>query len=189
MNSYHPMRLRLGVAMAVKGGRTAIVGSEVFEKRNLDGRTVYSFEIGSIDRIPGTVEGTRDRVIDYITKLAEFKPCVMTDIGSPQGEALLRAMRDGWPKDIHRPHAYEGVGDRKPLFSAFLHAYSNGRVVIPKKLKHRAELDKSLVFFMGSGHAKEGLELESEDEAMVVALGLSLVWPIHGQQQARKFEG
>ncbi len=181
------LRLRLGVAMAVKGGRTAIIGTEVREKRDGKGRALYDFTVGSIDRIPGTVEGTHERVDSYIEKLAEFKPCVMVDIGSPQGEALLRAMRDDWPKGIHRPHAYEGIGDRKPLFSAFLHAYSNGRVSIPKSLKHRAELDKSLVFYMGAGHAKEGLELESEDEAMVVALGLSLVWPLHGQLKARSF--
>lgn len=181
------MRLRLGVAMAVKGGRTAIIGSEVRESKDGKGRNRYAFTVGSIDRIPGTVEGTRDRVLAYMDKLEEHKPCVMVDIGSPQGEALLRAMRDGWSPGIHRPHAYEGIGDRKPLFSAFLHAYSNSRVSIPKSLQHRAALDKALVFFMGAGHAKDGLELASEDEALVVALGLSLVWPIHGQATARSF--
>ena len=38
------------------------------------------------------------------------------------------------------------------------------------------------MFYLGAGQAKDGFELESEDEAMVRALGLALVWPSHGPE-------
>jgi hypothetical protein len=51
-------------------------------------------------------------------------------------------------------------------------------------LKFRADLDKALVFYMGGGVSKHGVDLESEDDALVIALGLALTWPKHGASAA-----
>lgn len=175
------MRLRFGVCMPEHGGRTAVVGVEVQESRAHDGYLVHDFVVGSVDRVtPFTVEAARDRVCALATAVADLRPCALVDTGSPQGLALRRALRDAYPRDLHRPHAYPGTGSRVPLFSAFLEAYSAGRVHFRPGLAHRAALDRALVFYLGRGVGREGVALESEDEALVVALGLAMFWPRHG---------
>jgi hypothetical protein len=114
----------------------------------------------------------------------EHFPCVLIDVGSPQGLALHQSMRTGYDRDLHRPHAYPGTGMRADLFSTFLQAYSAGRVSFQPDLPGRSALDRALVFYMGGGVAKSGVELSSEDEALVIALGLSMTWPKHGSEAA-----
>lgn len=177
------MKIRLGVAMPTKGGRPAVVATEIREMRDPGtSRMLHYFDVGAVERVtPYSVEATRERVVRMTSAVREHFPCVMIDVGSPQGLALHQSMRTGWDRTLHRPHAYQGVGLMRPeLFSAFLQAYSAGRVTFQPDLPGRAALDRALVFYMGGGVEKSGVELSSEDEALVVALGLAMIWPKHG---------
>lgn len=175
------MRLRFGTAMAAKGGRTAIVGAEVRERRSKEGRLEHTFLVGHVERVtPGTVEAARDRLAGLMTSFADLRPCILVDVGSAQGLALHKGLRGAYPEDLHRAHSYPGTGDRRDLFAAFLQAYASGRVYFLPGLDHRAELDRALVNYLGGGASKSGVELSSEDEALVIALGLALFWPRHG---------
>jgi hypothetical protein len=169
--------------MARKGGRSAIIGVEVREGRDpVTGKLVHSFQVGSVDRVsPGSVGAARDRIASLMDTVAEVRPCVIVDVGTAQGIALHQALRGAYGESLHRPHAYPGgAPQREQLFAGFLQAYSAGRIQFLPGIKHRAELDKALVFHLGQGVKKEGFELESEDEALVLALGLALAWPKHG---------
>lgn len=180
------MRLRFGVAMPPKGGRTAIVGAEVRERRGAGGKLEHEYLVGSVDRVqPFTVGAARARVEELGHAFLDLRPCVLVDVGSPQGLALRQALREGWPKELHKPHPYLGTGDRVGLFAAFLQAYSTERVKFMPRLPHRAELEKALVLYLGGGVATTGAELSSEDEALVVALGLAMFWPRHGARAAK----
>jgi len=173
--------------MPAHGGRTAIVGVEVLEARDSEDRLVHRFVVGVIERVtPFTIDAARERVIAMVTKLQDARPCCIVDTGTPQGLALRASMSSSrdWPRDLHRPHAYPGTGARNQLFAAFLEAYSRGEVRFAPGLENRADLDKALVFYHGGGTAKEGFELESEDEALVIALGLAMFWPRHGASAA-----
>lgn len=175
------MRVRFGVAMAPKGGRTAIIGLEVFEGRDSKGRLEHAYHVGSIDWVtPFTVEAARDRAAELMTLLQEHRPCLLVDVGTPQGLALHQALRGSYSPDLHRPHAYPGTGPRAALFSSFLQAYSSNRVTFEPGLPHRADLDRALIFYMSGGVSRTGVELDSEDEALVMALGLAMTWPKHG---------
>lgn len=179
------MRLRFGAMMPTKGGRTALIGVEVREARDPQGRYVHEFIVGHVERVsPGTVEAAAGRLRELAGDFADLRPCVIVDTGNAQGEALRAALRQDWPSELHRPHQYPGTGDRKDLFASFLQAYSTGRVRFRPKLPHRAELDKALVHYLGGGVSTTGVELKSEDEALVVALGLAMFWPRHGAKAA-----
>lgn len=185
------MRLRFGAAMALKGGRPCIVGVEVRERRDQHDIASYRFYVGRVERVePFTVEAVRARLQDLCQRASEHgeKPCVMVDVGSPQGIALRQSSVPVMEAlDLHRPHAYQGKGKRDDLFAAFLQAYTSGAIEFAPGLDHRHELDRALVFYVGSGVKTEGVELDSEDEAMVVALGLAITWAKHGED-ARDWE-
>ena len=167
--------------MPLKGGRPAIVATEIFESRDPNGRLLHHYDVGAIERItPYSVEATKERIIKMVSAVKEYAPCVMIDIGSPQGLALHQSMRTGYDRSLHRPHLYQGTGMRGELFSTFLQAYSAGRVSFQPDLPGRQALDRALVFYMGGGVEKSGVELSSEDEALVVAIGLAMIWPKHG---------
>ncbi len=176
------MKLRVGVALPLKGGRPSVVVTEVKERRDPDtGRLLHHYHVGSVDRVtPYSVEAAAARIMTIIGATKEHKPCVLIDAGSPQGLALYQSMRTGYPRELHRPHAYPGVGERGPLFSTFLQAYSAGRVSFEPNMPHRSALDRALVFYMGGGVEKSGVELSSEDESLVIATGLAMTWPKHG---------
>jgi hypothetical protein len=175
------MRVRFGVAMAEKGGRSAVVGVEVLETRLPDGRLEHTFYVGSIDRPDGTIEGTAAVVDSLMVKASSARPCALVDVGTPQGMALRQSLLGRWT-GLHRPHAYPGTGARRDLFAAFLEAYSAGRITFAPHLPNRRDLDKSLVFYLSGGARKSGVELASEEDALVIALGLALYWPRHGPQ-------
>jgi hypothetical protein len=168
--------------MPLKGGRPAIIGVEVLRSRDPYTKKVLNhFDVGVIERVtPHSVEATKERLLRMVDSVKECFPCVFIDIGSPQGLALHQSTRTGYDKKLHRPHAYPGIGIRGPLFSQFLEAYAAERVSFQPDLPGRAALDRALVFFMGGGVAKSGVELSSEDEALVIALGLAMTWPGHG---------
>lgn len=172
------MRLHIGVAMAAKGGRTGLVVAEVTERALGAMRREYYFNIGHVDRVaPQTVEDAAERVLELVTNVAVEKPCVFVDVTSPQGAALRVALNEQMPKGLHKAHEHVGTVD---LFSGFLTTYSAARISFEPGLDYRGDLDRSLVFYMGGGVAKHGFELTSEDEALVVAIGLSIFWPRHG---------
>ncbi len=169
--------------MPLKGGRPAIIATEIRESRDPGtSRLLHHYDVGAVERItPYSVEAAKARITAMTSAVAEHFPCVMIDVGSPQGLALHQSMRTGWDKTLHRPHAYQGVGVMRPeLFSTFLQAYSAGRVSFQPDLEGRSALDRALVFYMGGGVEKSGVELSSEDEALVVAMGLAMIWPKHG---------
>lgn len=174
-------RVRFGVAMAAKGGRSTVVGVEVREARDAQRRLIHHFEVGVIERVqPGTVEACASVVERLMTAAAGVRPCTIIDVGTPQGMALHQTLRGRWSRDLHRAHAYPGTGIRGPLFTSFLQAYSAGRVTFAAGLAHRKDMDKALVFYAGGGVSRHGVDLTSEEEAMVIALGLALTWPKHG---------
>jgi hypothetical protein len=182
------VRLRFGVAMPLKGGRPAMIGVEVLEARGSDGKLQHTFRVGRVERFSKhAVEAARARVAAVMDQLAEHRPCAIIDVGSPQGLALHQSLRGSYDKRLHRSHAYRGTGTRGPLFSAFLQAYSAGRVAFAPGLDFRSDLDRALVFYGGQGAKKDGVDLSSEDEALVIALGLAMTWPMHGPT-ARKPE-
>lgn len=176
------MRVRFGLGMAPKGGRAALVGVEVRARPGPSGRAEHHFHVGTVERLPGTIESASERLVKLMTAAKDVRPCAMVDIGSPQGAALHRMLRGKFPKGLHQAHAYPGAGQRAPLFAAFLEAYSQGRVTFAPGLAHQKELDKALVFYMGGGVSKHGVELSSEEEALVIALGLAMAWPKHGPE-------
>lgn len=172
--------------MPLKGGRPALVAVEVLESRDPQHRVVHDFVVRHVERVtPFGVDAARDRVAHFVDVMADQRPCVIIDVGSPQGLALHQACRGMWSRDLHRAHAFPGTGPRGPLFSAFLQAYSTGRVTFAPGLDFRADLDRALVFFGGSGVKSDGVDLSSEDEALVIALGLAMSWPRHGAPAAR----
>jgi hypothetical protein len=168
--------------MPLKGGRPSIVVAEVRERRDPEtAKMLHHFNVGAVERVtPYSVEATAEEVLRIVRVTKEHMPCVLIDVGSPQGLALYQKMRTGYPRELHRPHAYPGTGMRADLFSTFLQGYSAGRVSFEPGLDHRAALDRALVFYMGGGVEKTGVELSSEDESLVVALGLAMTWPKHG---------
>lgn len=180
-------RLRVGAMMPLKGGRPALVAVEVrVGPRDKQGRPTFAYEVGHVERItPASVEGTAQRLGALIDAVADTSPCMMIDTGSPQGLALYQSVRQQRrAPGLHRPHSYPGTGQRTGLFSGFLQSYAAGLVRFAPGLPHRAELDRSLVFYMGGGTKTDGVELSSEDEALVVALGLAMTWPRHGAPAA-----
>lgn len=183
------MRVRFGLGMAPKGGRATLIGVEVQERARFGSyaegsprRTEHVFHVGTIERVPGTIEAASSRLVELMTRAKAVRPCAIVDIGTPQGQALHKMLRGRFPPELHQAHAYPGTGARAPLFAGFLEAYSSGRITFAPDLPHRKDLDKALVFYMGGGVAKHGLELSSEEEAMVIALGLALAWPKHGPE-------
>ena len=175
------MRIRLAVAMPEKGGRPAIVVAEVRRSIGKDARRQWHFTVGHVERVvQQNIEGARDRVLELVTTVVGQKPCVFVDVGTPQGVALWRSIRREWPSNLHRPHAYERTRFETAMFAVFLEAYADGRVEFLGGLEHRKELDRALVLFKGGGIAKASDELESEDEALVIATCLALMWPSHG---------
>jgi len=175
------VRLRYGAAMAAKGGRTAVVAVEVREGREPGtGRLVHRHHVGHLERAePFTVDEARDRLLRLTLATADVQPCTFIDVGTPQGEALARALRGRYPPELHRAHAYPGTGARSPLFAAVLDGLSKGTLTFEPGLPHRAELDRALVFY-GGGKKRQTVELESEDEALVIALGLATTFSTHG---------
>lgn len=175
-------RVHVGAAMPLKGGRPALVAAEVREGRDPQGRAAFEFHVGHVGRVtPYGVEDARAALAELMTRLEPVRPCAIIDVGTPQGLALHQSCRGAWSPSMHRAHAFPGTGPRGPLFASFLQAYSAGRVTFAPDLKHRSDLDRALVFFgTGKGVAAHGVELTSEEEALVLALGLALTWPRHG---------
>ncbi len=176
------MKLRLGVAMPEKGGRTAIVGTEVRYRQGEGGRREPLFRIGLVDRVtPGTIQGTRDRVAELLNLLIAHQPCAFVDAGTPQGIALRHALRGQVPRSLHRPHTYPRTSRDQTLFAQFLRAYADGRVTFAAGLEHRLDLDRALALYGGGETKRTGaVEINSEDEALVLALTLSMAFPTHG---------
>jgi len=180
------MRLRIAVAMPEKGGRPAIVVAEVQRALGKDGRRQWNFTIGLVERVKRqNIEGARDRVLELAEASISMKPCVFVDAGTPQGVALWRSVRKDWTRRLHRPHAYERTRFETAMFAVFLEAYADGRVKFLGDLDNRKELDRALVLYKGGGVSKVSDDLESEDEALVVATCLALMWPSHGGDASR----
>lgn len=180
------MRIRLGVAMPDKGGRTAIVGVEVREA-SVAGRRVHHFTVGHVDRVePGTVEASAARVAELVEQLRAHRPCVTVDLGNPQGHALRRMLRKMLPSELHRPHGYERTKADTHLFAQLLEAYADDRVAIRDGLQHVGDLSLALAMHGAKKTDRTGaVELSSEDEALVTATCLGLTFPTHGAVAAK----
>lgn len=177
------MRIHIAVSMPEQGGRPAIAVTEVRQAPEVDGRRRWHYVIGRLERVRDrTIQGARDRVMELMQPVQDIEPCIYVDVGTPQGFALRKIMRDGWPEqtNLHRPHAYERTRFDTTMFAWFLEAYSGGRITFRKGLEHRDELDRALILYRAGGVSKAGDELESEDEALVHAVSLSLMFPTHG---------
>lgn len=164
--------------MARKGGRTAIVAVEVKERPDRS----HEFVVGHLQRVhPPTIEAAAGAIASLASAAMTEKPCVIVDVSTAQGIALRMALRDLLPDGIHKAHAYRGAdAARAELFASFLRAYSTERVKLLPDLRGRKELINALVFYTGGAKVKDQVELPSEDEALVVALGLGMAWPRHG---------
>lgn len=175
------MRLHFGVAMPEKGGRPAIVAAEVRRAPSIAGRRQWHYVIGHVDRVAGqSIEAARDRALELAIITREEEPCFFVDGGTAQGIALRKTMRREWPDDLHRPHAYERTKFDVTMFSHFLEAYADGRITFLPNLDHRRELDRALVLFRSEGVKSAGAEQLSEDDALVYAASLAVMFPTHG---------
>lgn len=175
------MRLRFCASMPEKGGRPAVAASEVRRAPDVDGRRKWHFVIGHVERVRSqTIQGTVDALRRLVLPVSDVEPCVFVDVGTPQGFALRRALRDEWPKDLHRPHGYERTRFDQQMFASFLEAYAEGRITFREGLPHRTELDRALILYRSGGVEKAGDELSSEDEALVHAVALAVMFPTHG---------
>lgn len=175
------MRIRIGAAMPLKGGRPAVVVAELKEETLPDGRIIIHTDIGYIDRVtPFSVEAVAGATLGLVQSMIEHRPCVVTDTGSAQGLALYQQLKRILPDEVHRPHSFPGTGKRDMLFSSFLQQYSDDRILWKPGLEYRADIDRALVFFGGVGKSTDGVELSSEDNALVMAVGLAMQYPRHG---------
>lgn len=176
------MRVHVAASMPEKGGRPSIVAAEVFRGPDVAGRRRWHYEIGYIERVKDqTVQGARDAVIAVTQKILDARPCVFVDIGVPQGYALKRSFRAEWPETVlHVPHAYQRLKMETALFATFLEAYADGRVVFLDDVPHRKDVDRALILYRGGTTSKAAEEMPSEDESLVSALCLALMWPSHG---------
>jgi hypothetical protein len=174
--------MHVAVAMPEKGGRPSVVAAEVFRGPDVAGRRRWHFQVGYVDRVADmTVQGAREAIVELTAKIAEIHPCVFVDIGTPQGYALKRSFRAGWnEKDLHMPHAYQRLKMETALFAAFLEAYADGRVTFLDDVRFRRDVDKALILYRGGATSKAAEEMPSEDEGLVSALCLALMWPSHG---------
>lgn len=174
--------------MPEKGGRPTIVAAEVRRAPDKDGRRRWHFVVGYVERVrKQNIEGARDRVLTLMAATQGDRPCVFVDVGTPQGYALRRSLRDAWTDspEFHRPHAYERTRFDQSMFAAFLEAYADGRITFVNGLDWRAEIDRALVLYKSGAKltTKEaGDELASEDEGLVHALSLAMMFPTHGQE-------
>lgn len=179
------MRLHFAVSMPEKGGRPAVAGVEVRRAPDEKGRRRWHFVVGYVERIrTHSIQGTRDRLEDLVLPLADVSPCVFVDCGTPQGIALRRSLRVGWPEKLHLPHAYERTRFDSTMFAQFLEAYADGRVTFRPGIDPlvRKELDRALILYRAGGKSDAGDELESEDEALVHALCLGVMFSTHGPE-------
>ena len=169
------MRLRIGVAVPDEGGRTAIVGTEVLEDRSRR----RHLRVGLVERVEsGSLEDSAAKVRELVEKTLKHRPCVVVDIGNAQGMALRDELRKTLPPEIHKPHRGR-KRERPQLLAVILSAYIDGRLrFLPSIGVHRGALDRALILW-GAKKSK-GEELESEDEALVIALGLSAAFLGHG---------
>jgi hypothetical protein len=173
--------------MPEKGGRPSIVAAEVFRGPDVAGRRRWHYQVGYVERVADmTVQGAREAVVALTTKISDVRPCVFVDIGTPQGYALRRSFRAGWnEKELHMPHAYQRLKMETALFAAFLEAYADGRVTFLDHVAFRKDVDKALILYRGGSTSKAAEEMPSEDEGLVSALCLALMWPSHGPDPRR----
>jgi hypothetical protein len=175
------VRLRFGASMPEKGGRPCVVGVEVRRAPNQYGRRRWHFVVGHVERVrQQTIQGTVDVIRDLVLPVSDVDPCVFVDAGTAQGFALRRSLRTEWPDKLHRPHAYQRTRFDNTMFATFLEAYADGRITFRENLPWRKELDRSLILYRAGGVSQAGDELSSEDEAMVHALALAIMFPTHG---------
>lgn len=181
------MRVHIAVAMPEKGGRPSVVATEVFRGPDVAGRRRWHYEVGYVERVRDqTVQGARDAVTETATKILDVRPCVFVDIGVPQGYALKRTFRSDWPESLlHVPHAYQRLKMETALFATFLEAYADGRVTFLDDISYRKDVDRALILYRGGSTSKAAEEMPSEDEGLVSALCLSLMWPSHGPEPRR----
>jgi hypothetical protein len=178
-------RLHVGVAMPEKGGRPAVVAAEVRRAPDRAGRRQWHYVVGHVDRVPlQTIQGARDAVTGMVARVADLEPCVFVDAGTAQGIALRKSMRPGWPEKLHRPHGYERTRFDVTMFAHFLEAYADARITFLPDLPFRRDLDRALVLFRSEGVSKAGAEQLSEDDALVFAASLAVMFPTHGPTAA-----
>lgn len=173
--------------MPEKGGRPVIVVTEVRRAPEVQGRRRWHYVVGYVERVrQPTIQGAKARLDELVLPLRDLQPCVFVDAGTPQGMALRRSLRTGWPDELHRPHAYERTKFDQSMFGTFLEAYADGRITFRKDIDPlvRRELDRALVLYRAGKKGDTGDELESEDEALVHAVSLSVMWPTHGAEAA-----
>ena len=168
--------------MPEKGGRSAVVGVEVRRAADVNGRRRWHFVVGHVQRVrEQTIQGADAAIRELALPFQDLEVCVFVDCGTPQGIALRRSLRTDWPEKLHRPHAYERTKFDRLLFATFLEAYAEGRITFRDGLPHRRELDRALVLYRAGGVSTAGDELSSEDEALVHALCLAVMFPSHGK--------
>ena len=185
------MRLHVGVAMPEKGGRPAIVVAEIRENPAGKGVRRWHYRVGNVERVEDrNIEKAAEALRSLVAAVVGERPCVFVDTGSPQGVALLRVLRGGdWPAELHHPHQYRRTKADTRLFAQLLEAYAEGTSEFLPDLPHRKDLDRAMVLFRGGGARVAGDELESEDEALVIALCLAVTMPSHGIRPADVFTG
>lgn len=179
------MRLHVGVAMPEKGGRPAIVAAEVRRAPDVAGRRQWHYVVGHVDRVRAqTIEGARDEALTLASRVPDAAPCFFVDAGTAQGIALWKSMRLAWPETMHRPHRYERTRFDTTMFAHLLEAYADGRITLLPGLPYFKDLSRALVLFRSAGVSQAGAEQLSEDDALVFAASLAVMFPTHGPAPA-----
>lgn len=134
------------------------------------------------------VEASRlqDRIVQLVTDEWPSGPCVFIDQQSVSGNALSNVLHtfEPWPKGLHRPHLYMGVGkQRQELLVGILTALGKGLLTFETE----AGIQSPLIQALGTHRREVGedgrLSERAESEAMVTALGIALWHPTHQGNQ------
>lgn len=187
------MRLHIGVVPG--GGKSKGQGSIVFTEHLevapelIGGLLGMRHVVVHVERQTPRLEVLRDRVVEIAEAAGKRgdSPCFFVDAGSGIGAGLSRILADmrrnkKFPQTMHQPHAYlqRGVA-RQGLVNAIVENYGGGKLRFAQGVPLQAELIRALETYE-SEVADDGRVSYAGDEEMVVALGLSLAFPIHGER-------
>ncbi len=186
-------RIHVGIVLGDSHTRSALVATEHVEMAPALptgpwGRMRH--EVGHSERLESAVEVVRARIVDLARSEWPSDLCFFTDCTTAGGFALYKLLRviDGWPEQLHRPHGYFGRGrDRQALLTAILQAMGADELAFdpPGGDARKSELVKALE---NRDVGDDGrLAARTEDEAMLVALGLTLIAPRHSHLQPARY--
>ena len=187
------MRLHIGVSPG--GGKSKGQASLIFTEHLEVAPEVMGGNVGArhvvvhVERQSPVLEVVRDRIVEiaYAARERGDSPCFFIDAGSGIGVGLVRILADlrrngKFPMEVHAPHAYVQRGiARQGLVNSIVENYGGEKLRFATGIPLQAELIRALETYE-SQIADDGRVSYAGDEEMVIALGLSLAYPRHGER-------